>query len=75
MSNELKPCPFCGCIPVDGIFEGDFTDGANFVIECPDCPCSMRFYSSTKEQAIGRWNDREFGEKIAQLAAATKCIP
>lgn len=55
MSNELKPCPFCGKEPV--IRKTD----EYFVIECNNLKCpvfvAVRFRLTEKE-AIKAWNKR-----------------
>jgi Lar family restriction alleviation protein len=53
MSDELKPCPFCGCAGVS-ISLGF----PHFKIKCEDCPGRMEFFSSTRAQAIEAWNGR-----------------
>lgn len=61
MSEELKPCPFCGCevkivIDVDGIF------GKSYTIVHPESTCiiaSFDCYSTEdRNKLIEHWNKR-----------------
>lgn len=54
-SSELLPCPFCGR---HNPRLSDTGDDPFFVIKCADCPCCIEFFSSTRNQAIERWNTR-----------------
>ena len=67
MSDELKPCPFCGELPVfeDYSEEGD---GRLTVLECQSSNCHMRVQTSPgaateKETMIEDWNTRANAEK------------
>lgn len=55
MANELKPCPFCGAVPVlrdDHIAYPDQT-----WVECHGCGIEQRELLPPKE-AIALWNTR-----------------
>jgi hypothetical protein len=68
MSNELKPCPLCGCHGLK--FTSDAANPKRHTIKCDDCPCGAEFYSSDRQQAIDAWNrrapvsDQVFGEPV-----------
>lgn len=56
MSDELKPCPFCGAhLPHMWSLT---LDGKEHSIKCTECPGRAVFKSSTREQAIAAWNRR-----------------
>lgn len=73
-SNELLSCPFCGCIPIRGVEANDL-NGAKFLIKCPDCPNLMLFYSSSKEQAVERWNTRTAPTTSAKMKPLVGDVP
>lgn len=52
MSDELKPCPFCGSDAVT-----DFIDDESYLIECSSC-ASRTSCCDSKEEAIAAWNRR-----------------
>lgn len=56
MSEELKPCPFCGGnnLSVEGI--------TFYWVECIDCNASISGHE-TEEQAIEAWNRRASAEQ------------
>lgn len=64
MSDELKPCPFCGSpaqfrrIPktIDGIPH----------VECSDISCRVLFCGITGEDAMKKWNTRVEDAKLAK---------
>ena len=70
MSNELKPCPFCGGEAVAKFVSPYFVkedyQGLCYVVGCKECGCSTSLYYSykhmyddeAKEQAIAAWNRR-----------------
>jgi len=58
MSNELKPCPFCGS---EKVFINDEVLG--FLVECKEC-CTEGPYSHEKQEAIDRWNQRATLSKV-----------
>lgn len=55
MSNELKPCPFCGS-EAEPVFRGK----CNYITcsNVEECWCGMTCPVSTKEEAIAIWNRR-----------------
>ncbi len=56
-TEELKPCPFCGC---NKPYIADYKD--EFTVECSRCDCSTRL-CDTKEEAIDAWNTRDNPER------------
>jgi Restriction alleviation protein Lar len=64
MSEELKPCPFCGCKP-ELIKQGNnHSKKRAITIKCPDCRI-MRTNAAIKHSmdwleiiSINSWNDR-----------------
>ena len=48
----LKPCPFCGHVPVSGQYGFDL-----FIVRCPECNCVQQI-SSSEEKAVQAWNKR-----------------
>ena len=66
MSNELKPCPFCGgeaelkCLPV--------IKGATWFAACSGCSASSSS-SNTEEEATEKWNRRTVDVDMLQLVA------
>ncbi len=62
MSDELKPCPWCGKQPVL------YKNSAGFVVvECANLECQVvcSVTESTKPNAIAAWNTRkEAGEEL-----------
>ena len=56
MSDELKPCPFCGasakiCVPI--AIAGDET----YYVNCTQCRAFV-YSNSSEEDAISEWNRR-----------------
>lgn len=64
MSNELLPCPFCGCHGVT--MASDPSNPKRHAIKCEDCPGMADFHSSTAEQAIAAWNRRPTPEQSGE---------
>jgi len=63
MSEELKPCPFCGWTkPVIEHIEGTYN------VECPDC-ASAGPLEDSRAQAIAAWNRRADTDRIEALEA------
>ncbi len=56
LSNELKPCPFCGSTRVIV----DTTVPGAYIPECLDCCTVISFCYPTKEDAIAAWNRRTY---------------
>jgi endodeoxyribonuclease RalR len=53
-TEELKPCPFCGC---EDIGEGEDPEG--FFVACLGCDAQTGYYLEGFEQeAIQAWNRR-----------------
>ena len=56
MTDELKPCPFCGCDhlrEVDALIADDNGDHEELMIECMNCDAQAK---------AEFWNQREFEE-------------
>lgn len=72
MTEELKPCPFCGsegdAIVTHEVWNRCTDHRQGYCIECYDCGCSLGFmayhdgtwdgYYRTEEEAIEAWNRR-----------------
>ena len=59
MSDDLKPCPFCGTMPVIHCVDATYD---TWYIECVYGGCSCKpetWYYDTKEEAIEAWNTRQ----------------
>lgn len=54
MSEQLKPCPFCGGSAVETRTDDN---GISWYIFCNDCGL-IAGYSTTKEDLVGAWNGR-----------------
>ena len=54
MTEELKPCPFCGCEVCERHME--HYAGLNFNILCVKCKVVMK--SKLRDDLIERWNTR-----------------
>ncbi len=65
MSEELKPCPFCGKKP---IIEHWSSDGMMYMVKCnnPDCPVPVASYPNGRDlnMVIKEWNRRANDGKI-----------
>ena len=62
MSEELKPCPFCGSDDIDVTYtyiEG----GVDYYAECTDCYCRGA-WEPTPEKARAAWNSRPIEDKL-----------
>lgn len=60
MSEELKPCPFCGCTILE-LTEHDYIGDTPHLwnsIECAVCPANMEF-DGDREVIVRLWNERE----------------
>jgi Lar family restriction alleviation protein len=56
MTEELKPCPFCG---EKAVLEDTVTGIKTvlYYVSCLNCPATMEF-SSSKEESAKAWNQR-----------------
>ena len=72
MSDDLKPCPFCGGTK-SIICRTDYDGGDAYAVSCRYSDCHGHIftlghgYFSTKEQAIAAWNTRADADRIEQL--------
>lgn len=69
MSDELKPCPFCGSDKVLVIGMADKPlDCYRWHVECQECHCTgRRFYraeGARREMAVAAWNRRAPGASV-----------
>lgn len=66
MSEELKPCPFCGGdnvqVASSGIWTGQRIRPTKYFIDhiCRD-GVMLNIFATTEETCIARWNNRESG--------------
>lgn len=60
MTNELKPCPFCGSEAKLFTARGK----CNQIVRCVACNVSPG-YRQTKKEAIEAWNTRAEPQKVA----------
>ena len=75
MSNELKPCPFCGTPQEDGmlVIEVTLTTRWKSHVECENCGAAGPMHwdgdgaDSARDGAAYVWNDR-FGTDVKQPA-------
>lgn len=60
MTEQLKPCPFCGGNNMDiEEFTIDFAFDIGYIIRCRDCGCTLKSIENNSEQkAIEAWNRR-----------------
>ncbi|MCP9269691.1 Lar family restriction alleviation protein [Xenorhabdus sp. XENO-1] len=53
MTDELKPCPFCG-----GYSVVDKEYGGKYFVYCSECLVEQTEPSETEAEAIAAWNQR-----------------
>jgi len=58
MSEELKPCPFCGGHPTPDYSAIIGEDKYHFHCQSADCPAWPNVSGDTEESAIAAWNTR-----------------
>ena len=59
MTEELKPCPFCGSDPI--IEEDRASEKERFIMICGNVNCPVHIYTGwyeTEDKAIKAWNTR-----------------
>jgi Lar family restriction alleviation protein len=72
MSDDLKPCPFCGG-DKSIICRTDYDGGDAYAVSCRYSDCHGHIftlghgYFSTKEEAIAAWNTRADADRIEEL--------
>lgn len=57
MTEELKPCPFCGGKAEVVWMPYINVEGMGLVVECNHCWAETGYYA-TREEAIAAWNRR-----------------
>ena len=62
MSEELKPCPFCGSDDIDVTYTY-VDDGLDYYAECTDCYCRGA-WEPTAAKARAAWNTRPIEDKL-----------
>lgn len=70
MSDELKPCPFCGGVHVEIVNQGSRPDDPH-VVQCDDCDASASGMSVG--EAIAAWNRR--AERTCQIVVSVDRNP
>lgn len=66
---ELKPCPFCGAIPVLQEIGNDFTKRRKVIVKCPRCRIQRTDAALAhsmfwlRQVATENWNMREKEDK------------
>ena len=78
MSEELKPCPFCGSEEAQHMNDGLSTNPEHkarfFWVECMKCEC-VGIKTSSKKLAAERWNTRSYaGFSGNDMNFITKCF-
>lgn len=62
MSDELKPCPFCGSDDIDVTYT--YVDGGlDYYAECTDCYCRGA-WEPTGAKARAAWNSRPIEDAL-----------
>ena len=62
MSEELKPCPFCGKSDIGTYIDFHSPDRQFFGVICRWCGAELPPSSKTEEKAIERWNKRPYSK-------------
>lgn len=55
MTEELKPCPFCGKTPK--LYKSEYEEIEPFGIVCGEC--AIVFLGATEKEVIEHWNRRK----------------
>lgn len=58
MSEELKPCPFCGGKAQNGIRVDPPDTAYRWGVRCADPDCVLKWWHLTQEDASKHWNTR-----------------
>lgn len=73
MSDKLKPCPFCGGVPVIHFQETTFSQtGEVYSVEC-NCGNSKAI-GRTKNRLIERWNTRTDSKEVERLREQLRLV-
>ena len=73
MSEELRPCPFCGTLPQANTWTLHGISETRYFCPNPECPHSVR--TVTLEEWQTRPIEDELRKRIAELEAAQRWIP
>lgn len=60
VTDELRPCPFCGGEAAVSIVPFINAEGSGYVAQCESCWAKSGYYQ-TKAEAIEAWNRRADG--------------
>ena len=58
MTNELKPCPFCGSIYIKVLELGYIKEISQHYVMCENCYATTYQYYRYRDRAIKAWNMR-----------------
>lgn len=77
MSEELKPCPFCGSKDLKHYFTSATGGNKRGVIVCKNCGCRLEYYSdyvhSIADAYCGDWKAAdEYAKEDARIEIANK---
>lgn len=77
MSDELRPCPFCGGVHVEIVNQGSRPDDPH-VVQCDDCDASASGMSA--DEAMAAWNRRaertwhDFSDELPPAGVSVLCM-
>lgn len=75
MSEELKPCPFCGALEPQKIMFCDDIIGWEYILQCEFCSARITSHADM-DDAIRKWNTRPSEEalkaEVEELAGYVK---
>jgi Lar family restriction alleviation protein len=74
MSEELKPCPFCGALKLEILTTEDMFDTSSQLAYQVVCVCCETLWYETKEEAIEAWNKRVIPKGYVKIEDVIKVI-